>query len=126
MRRTKPWIVTEVDIRTFPHHGTKCLYCPSLLGKEHAQDCVVRNRTVIVRAVIEYIVKVPEAWSAHDIEFHRNESSWCADNGINEIYALTVKDCWCRNIRYSYLREATAEDEEAFGLSIEDQDSYYI
>lgn len=94
-------------------------------GAEHKPECAVRSRTVVVRAIVEYVVSVPEDWTEELILFQRNDGSWCASNGLNEIVQLIQNDdahdrCACGYIRYEFVREATKEDEEQFGVKVED------
>ena len=90
--------------------------------------CVVRNRTVMVRAIIEYPVLVPEFWEEDEIFFHRNDSSWCSGNGLDEIIRLQElnddgKLDACRYMEYEFVREATTEDEETFGIRVDEAES---
>lgn len=94
---------------------TKCFYCPSALGSEHAPNCVCRKKLVTVRVTLEMVVETVESWDAHSIDFHRNESSWCASNGLREIQdlgsRLDVADlCPCSLFKSEYLRDATEDD----------------
>jgi len=50
-----------------------------------------------------------------DIEFARNDSSWCASNMVDELVSLGDK-CLCSQTRCLYVREATGEDEEQLGI----------
>jgi hypothetical protein len=67
----------------------------------------MKTRTVIVRIIAEYPVEVPEQWTPEDIEFHRNESSWCSDNAIEELLsaAKTAGKCLCEMSRFEYVGE---------------------
>ena len=91
-----------------------CFYCGRSVGDEHKQGCVARRRTVVVRAMVEYVVTVPEDWDQDAIEFQRNEGSWCADNGVREIMAVfkkTRRQCFCELLTYGYLREAEPHED---------------
>lgn len=77
----------------------ECLYCHFKVGEMHGSECV------IVLKMVEYDVLVgnwdgaeatgvkvgtftradPYSWSDYDCEFHKNDSSWCADNAVDEI-----------------------------------------
>lgn len=100
-----------------------CRYCKKLSGEAHAEDCVCRQRTVVVSLQLEYVVSVTEDWEESMIEFHRNDGSWCATNLINELDALQERtkktSCFCSNAKYSFVREATEEDEERDQLFVE-------
>jgi hypothetical protein len=71
---------------------------------------------VVLRYTYEVVVVVPEDWGETQINFHRNESSWCADNSINDLQDRNDQHCWCPDMQSIYLREATEEDEEKFQL----------
>jgi hypothetical protein len=91
----------------------ECFYCKKKIGELHKLDCVVRQKTVVVRATIEYTIVVPEHWDKDSIEFHRNTGSWCSSNAIGELYRIGVVEdsCMCSQISFEYVREATAGDE---------------
>ena len=92
----------------------RCFYCSQPLGSQHAPKCVCRERTVVVRAVIEYVIEVPESWTAEQIEFQRNDGSWCATNLIGELREIhEAGACLCPITSFEYLREATAEEDAA-------------
>lgn len=65
-----------------------CLYCGQKIGQRHGSDCVCITKKVKVRYTYEIEIEVPHAWTKEDIERHRNESSWCADNSLDEIEAF--------------------------------------
>lgn len=98
-----------------------CLYCRRRVGEEHGAECVIRDRTVMVAVTLELVIRVPESWDAEQVEFHRNDSSWCEANWADELAAAfdhldATGSCPCGDIRTRYLREATAEDEEHWGV----------
>lgn len=43
------------------------------------------TRTVHIRATVEYDLEVPEDWTDKDIEFHRNEGTYCSDRLVDEL-----------------------------------------
>lgn len=98
--------------------GPNCFYCKG--ESVHDPDCVMRDRTVVIRTTFEYTVTVPENWTKENIEFHRNESSWCQGNAIHELAALIKEPeageeerftpCGCLG-KTEYVREATEADE---------------
>ncbi len=118
------------DIWSVGSHGIRpagkpdrCFYCGEALGEEHKDTCVIRSRTVVIRATIEYAISVPENWDTQLIEFQRNDGSWCADNFISELEELRDRKtedlgggmkigCVCEMTSFEYVREATPEDEE--------------
>mgnify|MGYP006908363279 CR=1 FL=1 len=63
-------------------------------------------------------MSVPEAWTQDEIEFHRNESSWCINNMLGELPGYEEGDtrCMCFCAEVEYLREATEDDEERWGV----------
>ena len=98
---------------------SECFYCHQPVGEAHADDCVCRKRTVVVRATIDITVPVPESWDVDAIEFHRNESSWCAGNVVNDLNRCDrdeAQGCLCSVANFDYIREATVEDDAYFGL----------
>ena len=116
--RREDWTVTEKSVAP-AGRSDECFWCKSKLGSQHKYECVIRKKTVIVSAAIEYLVSEPESWDTDMIEFHRNESSWCQSNGIDEIQEAAEKyaaahGCQCSMIEYKFAREATTEDEERF------------
>jgi hypothetical protein len=93
----------------------ECFYCRRKIGDEHAPECVVRERTVVVRMTIEYVTKVPEHWDTDGIDFHYNDSSWCASNALNELAAINNRGvCVCGHAKFEFVREATEDDVDLF------------
>jgi hypothetical protein len=114
------WKVDEYSIRP-AGDPNKCFYCDTPRGGEHKADCVIRSRTVVVKMTAQYVVQVPEYWDADQIEFHRNEGSWCASNGIAELEQMEGRvGCLCGSIEYAYVREASAQDQLDNKLFVED------
>lgn len=92
----------------------ECFYCQHEVGDFHHPTCVLVKKKVKVRAVIEYEIEVPAHWTREQIEFHRNLSSWCSSNMLNELEELAEsKGCLCPYVKYechddtgsSYLKE---------------------
>ena len=81
----------------------RCFYCRRAIGEYHKADCVLVKKTVKVRAVIEYEVEVPHAWNKHDVEFHRNDSSWCSGNMIGELQEIEADGCLCNITKWECL-----------------------
>ena len=77
----------------------ECFYCKAKVGDPHGPRCVIVEKLVRLRYIIEVDVRVPHCWTTEDIEGHRNESSWCADNAIDDIEAHiradATDDCLC-------------------------------
>ena len=112
------WIVGVEDQPSAGRPG-ECFWCQATIGAEHKADCVRRKRTVVVRYEIEFTTDVPEHWTKDDFEFHRNESSWCADNLIDELEGLKERGCClCSFTEASFVREATDDDEQKSQLFI--------
>ena len=107
------WEVVDPGIHYLDGKLENCIYCKSKIGEPHKVGCVVRERTVVVSATIQYVITVPEDWTKEQIEFHRNEGSWCSDNGLREIdnFRERTDHCLCGNMYYKYIREANAVDE---------------
>ena len=120
MQRTTPWVVTAADARP-AGKPDECFYCRVPIGGEHKADCVARRRTVVVRAMIEYVIAVPESFDKELIEFGRNEGSWCSSNMLAELNEIDQRDCLCKFTTFEVVREATAEDEDACGVFAEPQ-----
>jgi hypothetical protein len=109
----------------------RCFYCRVPIGADHKSDCVLISRRVVVRLESEgfdvsheYEIVVPAAWTAEDIEFHRNDSSWCADNALDELPSDVVaklgrthdeddedatRDCLCGAVSFVYVGEVEGE-----------------
>ena len=100
----------------------RCFYCDAILGDEHNKGCVLRSKTVIVKVEVEIVHVVPEDWDAKQIEFVINDSSSCANNILDEIEDQAERlGCLCGVLKGRFVREATKEDEEKFGLYIAEQ-----
>lgn len=99
------FIVTEQAMRPASSER-RCFYCGRDIGEEHAADCALVHRRAIVRAVIEYEVEIPAHWDAQNVEFHRNGSSWCQGNMIQELEQLEREHgCMCAaNVHFEFLR----------------------
>ena len=83
-----------------------CFYCDQPVGDKHKKECVLIHKKVVVKATIEYEIEVPNFWTAEDIEFHRNESSWCSNNIIEELEDTRRKlGCLCECIEFEFVRE---------------------
>ena len=115
-------MIIESSHRVTPENGPRpagrpdeCFYCGQPLGALHKDDCVLFKKTIRVRAIVEYVIAIPAEWDKEMFEFHRNESSWCGTNGLEEIGRLaTALDrlphrCGCDLIEYEYLGEADTD-----------------
>jgi hypothetical protein len=89
----------------------QCFYCHQPIGKEHKFECVLVSKRVRVKAIIEYEIDVPAHWSKEDVEFSRNESSWCADNIVGDLERHIQKMnergfCMCDDVYVSLLDDS--------------------
>lgn len=112
MRRSE-WPVGNYGVRP-AGPPDECLYCRTKVGEQHRAGCVIRQRTVVVRTIIEHTISVPEDWDVHDIEF--TEGSSCSDNMIDALKDMTnalekAGKCSCGMVEREYVREATERDE---------------
>lgn len=99
------FIVTEKAQRPANMNGA-CFYCHQKIGLEHTHACVLIKKKVKVRMTVEYEIDVPASWSKESIEFSRNESSWCANNAIDELENVFDKcesACMCASAKFEYL-----------------------
>lgn len=106
----KNWPLVDPDDHGIRPAGKPdaCFYCSSVVGTEHARDCVIVTKRVKVRYTLEIEVDVPYAWNKEFFEFHRNESSWCADNVVDEITAYVERldsegGCVCDNFKAEFI-----------------------
>jgi len=104
----KKWKITEKAQRPGGRKG-RCFYCGKTVGSFHKSDCVLIKKTVKVKLTINYEVNVPADWDKQMIEFHRNDSTWCSSNLIEELKKLDTKNgCLCPIAEFKYL-ETTGE-----------------
>jgi hypothetical protein len=83
-----------------------CCYCQQPVGSPHKDDCVLIKKKVLIRMTVEYEVSVPASYDKGDVEFHRNEGSWCADNVFDELEALCEEHgCLCGVVNFTCLRD---------------------
>lgn len=114
------WEVMDEGIRP-AGKPTECFYCGAQREAQHNPGCVIRNRTVVVDVTIRMVIDKPEDWTPEEIESHWNDSSWCADNIISELEAQSLRmGCLCGTLTTKFVREATAEDEAKYKLSVRD------
>ena len=98
-----------------------CFYCGQIVGEEHKADCVCRLKVVMVEVSMTIPRVVPADWDESMVNFHLNESSWCADNIINDLnrYMIAKKQdapCMCGTFFGKLLRDATEEDLKGIDL----------
>lgn len=116
------WIVADDAVRPAGKPG-ECFYCHRPLGAEHEASCVMRKRTAVVEFTVRLVTKEPEAWGRDAIEFHYNDSSWCADNVVSLINDnIGDEHCLCSRLTAKFVREATADDESEADVFIDGRD----
>lgn len=100
------FIVTEKAQRPADPNSGKCFYCRQPIGAPHKADCVLINKKVKVRMIVEYEVEVPADWDKQQIEFHRNDGSWCSDNALYELGKLSEQNgCLCSVMEFECLND---------------------
>jgi hypothetical protein len=68
----------------------RCLYCGARIGEPHGRDCVVVTKLVRYAVLMDgqkvgvYRRYDPHSWDTQQMEFHKNEGSWCTDNAIED------------------------------------------
>ena len=95
----------------------RCFYCGELIGNEHKPSCPCRVKVVQLKVELILPVVVPEYWDADAVDFHFNDSSWCADNIANELVRyMEAKSyeagCLCSSFEGTFIRDAEPEDLE--------------
>ena len=93
----------------------ECFYCRQPLNTEHKTDCVCRKKVVMVKVKMTIPRVVPASWDAGSVDFHLNDSSWCADNIEGDLsrYMEAKGDdapCLCSRFSGVFVRDATADD----------------
>ena len=86
----------------------ECFYCQQKVGQPHKIDCIILTRTVKVKYSFDIEIEVPYSWNAEDIEFHRNDGSWCANNALKELNKFAKKidiegECFCNYFKAKVL-----------------------
>ena len=106
----------------------ECGYCHEALGAPHKSDCVIPQKTVVIRASFEMVYSVPRGWDKDQIEFHLNESSACMSRLVEQLMeeeeAVGEGACFtCHRKETRYLRDATEADHDRL-VPFEMQDEY--
>ena len=86
-----------------------CFYCGQKVGEQHKSSCVCVTRLVRLRYTYVIDKRVPWDWTQEQIEFHMNESSWCADNGVaalSEFIEVLDKkgECLCPGFEGTFIK----------------------
>ena len=113
--KRKDWTVGKYSVRP-AGKPDECYYCGAKVGEQHKPNCVIRNKTIVARLTIDFVDSVPENWDTEVIDFHYNNSSWCASNILNRLEERNNFRCLCDVASFEYLRDATEEDEEKWGV----------
>lgn len=94
-----PPVVTGDDYGIRPAgRPDACFYCNRRVGERHAFECVIVRVPRTYRVILDgadvgtWTVGDPVSWNAEAREFHRNESSWCANNVRSEGTLLVTDD----------------------------------
>lgn len=106
-KTTDGWpLVVENDDGIRPAgNPDECLYCRQKIGQPHGSECVCVTKRVKLRYTIEIETDLPHSWDKDMIEFHRNESSWCTDNLIDELQEYVDEgQCLCLSSECEFVR----------------------
>lgn len=90
----------------------ECFYCRQKIGQPHGRECVAVHKKVKVLYTYELEIEVPYFWTKENVESHRNESSWCASNGIEELnnhFGREDTDCGCAGFSCEYIEDVPGE-----------------
>lgn len=110
------WPVEDEGIRP-AGESDRCFYCHEPKGGIHKPDCVVRQRTVVIKVSIDLVVTTTEDWGKELIEFKYNDGIYCMSNIVDNIVALRDRQreqdngCLCDLAEVKFIREASREDE---------------
>lgn len=100
--------VTEKSMRPSSTER-RCFFCLEPIGEYHLNECVLVRKKIKVRMTVEYIADCPASWDGDNVEFRYNESSWCANNAIDELKkAFDSGACMCNATQFEYLGVASA------------------
>lgn len=102
----------------------ECFYCRAKLGVPHDGNCVIKSRSVVVELTIRAVITAPRDWERSMVDFHLNDSSWCADNILRDLGRWADSrgehdGCACGAFEGRFLREASADDHEHLPVLIE-------
>lgn len=84
----------------------ECFYCHAAMGEPHVASCVciTQDTRVKVTVEVEIILSEPASWDGPGIDFHLNESSWCASNAAEKIAeAVLDDDCLCAAAKFEFV-----------------------
>lgn len=90
----------------------ECFYCDSQIGEYHKIDCVILKRINNYSVMMEgskvgtLMWSDPISWDKDSCESHKNYSSWCVNNALEDII-------WLKNkISKSIIKEIEKLDDE--------------
>ena len=98
-----------VTIESGPRPAGKpdeCFYCNVKLGGNHDDECPLVTKIVKIRATVEFDYECPRHWNTNQINFHFQESSWCASNLpdlLNDHMKLNDIECLCDESTFEVL-----------------------
>lgn len=131
--RRDDWPVGDFGIRPVSADTDTCTYCQQPRGAQHAEGCVIRQRSVVVEFRMQFVRLVTEDRDADSINFWLNEGTRCIDNTIEELYRRTQHwehmtpqesddytgmRCFCGVASERYVREAEEADEGYYGVTV--------
>lgn len=109
----------------------ECLYCRSRIGQPHGAECVMVTKRIEMRVTAtmptgETVVGLwqldePFSWTRENSEFHKNESTWCANNMLDDLGDVVwdagaadpsawlksqdeSDECLCRALEFKFVR----------------------
>lgn len=93
----------------------ECFYCQAKIGEEHRTECVLRKKVVMLKIEVTIPVVVPADWDEDQVNFHRNDSTWCASSIVRDFVAYDKATdnrtpCLCHSFSAVCLGDATSED----------------
>jgi hypothetical protein len=101
------FVVTQLAMRP-ASLKQQCFYCQERIGATHKDDCVLIRKDVVVKFEIEIPVRVPAFWTEEQVEFHRNQGTWCASNVLDELEKIEKDNgCLCQQAEFSFVKETS-------------------
>jgi hypothetical protein len=99
-------LVLEEDERPNGKGSGVCFYCQEKIGTPHKWECVIPQKWVLVRMTADIPMEMPRSWTKDDIEFKLNESSWCANNIVDDLQTLVDNGLdLCNITEFEYIRD---------------------
>lgn len=103
----RAFVVTPAAMRP-ASDARRCFYCQKPIGSMHGPDCVLVKQKIKVEVnlTIAIEMELPADWDAAGIDFHLNDSSWCASNAVPEIIeALNGASCLCHDAGFTFIEK---------------------